>query len=245
MQKFIAIVMLLSFVTVARAQDMETAEPLKPQSTFRGVVPQLPPNDRPKLKVGTSTGAIKTMTGSINRLTGSSTRTIIDERGENMKEKMVSKPLKNLVGSTTRKEIQVERKEIRQTARKDEAVAKKNALVKQLELTLNNLTKAKTSIASIIEKRVAEGKSVGNAQALLTVASTKIEDAKKAVASIDAWKPDTKTASSTEISLTKPRQSADAAIKAVKDARQAIDAVIKEVRSQGKKGNESATSTNQ
>ncbi len=164
---------------------------------------------------------------------------------ENMREKLASTSPRNMMGSTTRKEIREEKKEIRQTARKDEAVAKKDALVKQLELTLNNLTKAKTSISSIIEKRVAEGKSVGNAQALLTTAATKIEAAKKAVASIEAWKPDTKTASSTEISLTKPRQNADAAIKAVKEARQAIDAVIKEVRSQGKKGNESATSTNQ
>lgn len=171
---------------------------------------------------------------------------------EDMREKMASTSVKNMMGTTTRGmmgERKEERKEIRQTARKDVALAEKDALVKRLTLALENLVKAKTSISSIIDKRVADGKAVGDAKKLLETASTKIELAKKAVLAIVAWKPDTKSASSTEISLTKPRETANAAIKATQEARKAIDVVIREMRSQShpeeKRIPGSATSTNQ
>lgn len=226
MNKFIAIAAILSVAGFAQAQSTTT----------------------PKLRPG--------MMMQNNREAREDIRTekkdTIKGIKEDMREKMASTSVKNMMGTTTRGmmgERKEERKEIRQTARKDVALAEKDALVKRLTLALENLTKAKTSISSIIDKRVADGKTVGDAKKLLETASTKIDVAKKAVLAVVAWKPDTKSASSTEISLTKPRETANTAIKATQDARKAIDAVIKEIRSQshpeGKRIPGSATSTNQ
>lgn len=226
MNKFIAIAAILSVAGFAQAQSTTT----------------------PKLRPG--------MMMQNNREAREDIRTekkdTIKGIKEDMREKMASTSVKNMMGTTTRGmmgERKEERKEIRQTARKDVALAEKDALVKRLTLALENLVKAKTSISSIIDKRVADGKAVGDAKKLLETASTKIEIAKKAVLAIVAWKPDTKSASSTEISLTKPRETANAAIKATQEARKAIDVVIREMRSQShpeeKRIPGSATSTNQ
>lgn len=126
--------------------------------------------------------------------------------------------------------FKIEKREIRATARKDEALIRKDALLKQLNLSLDNQAKTAKALADFISKRTSEGKSVGNASTLLADANTKIEASKKAVAALAAWVPEKKTASSTEISLARPRETANTAIKAVKESREALGAVIKELR---------------
>ncbi len=140
-----------------------------------------------------------------------------------------------MMGTTTRlNNPLMQKREVRPTAPKGAALAQKEMLVKRLTLVLENLTKAKTNLSTYIDKRVADGKPIGNAKELLATFSAKLEVAKKAVAAVVAWKPDTKTASTTEISLTKPRETANAAIKAVNEARVAFQAVVVELRAQAK-----------
>ncbi len=214
MKKFIAITALLSFAVVAQAQ---TAGTLPPRN--QGVMREGATKPEARFKIGSSTRPMMgtttrgRMMGSTTRMMGTTTRPV-GERGEKKLEK---------IG---------EKKELRMAAKKDEALAMKDALVKRLTLALDTLTKVKTNLSTYIDKRVAENKPVGNAKALLATANTKIETARKAVTAVIAWKPDAKAASTTEISLTKPRETANTAIKAVHDARQAIDAVVKELRSQ-------------
>lgn len=142
-----------------------------------------------------------------------------------------------MMGSTTRAEMMMQKREIRTTAKKEIALAQKDALVKRLNFAIENLTKAKENVTAFIEKRESEGKSVGSAKELLATFSTKLTAAQKAVGAVVAWKPDPKTASSTEISLTKPRETANVAIKAVNEARGAFEAVVKELRAQAKPEN--------
>jgi hypothetical protein len=204
MKKFIAITALLSFAVVAQAQTAGTL-PLRNQGVMREGVTK----PEARFKIGSSTRPIM---GSTTRMMGSTTRPI-GERGEKKNEK---------IG---------ERKELKMAAKKGEVLATKDALVKRLTLALDTLTKVKTNLSTYIDKRVSENKPIGNAKTLLATANTKIETARKAVTAVIAWKPDAKAASTTEISLTKPRETANAAIKAVHDARKAIDAVVKELRS--------------
>ena len=213
MNKFIAIIALLSLSTLAHAQASSTP-PSRAGVMREGVRPQLQ-QKKPALKIGTSTRPLPLKIASTT---------------------------KAMMGSTT-KALMGEKRELKMTARKDVAITQKDMLVQRLTVVLDSLTKAKASIGTYIEKRVADGKPIGNAKALLATASTKIETARKAVTAVVAWKPDAKTSSSTEISLAKPRATADAAIKAVKEARAAIDAVVKELRSQIKPVT-TATSTN-
>lgn len=212
MNKFIAIIALLSLSTLAQAQATSTP-PSRAGVMREGVRAQLQTTKQPGLRMGSTTKPI---------MMGTSTRPF---------PKMAS-TTKAMMGSTTRGIMMGEKRELKMTARKDIAVAQKDMLVQRLGVALDGLTKAKTAIGTYIDKRVTEGKPVGASKTLLATASTKIETARKAVAAVIAWKPDAKTASSSEISLTKPRATADAAIKAVKDARMAIDAVVKELRSQ-------------
>lgn len=157
----------------------------------------------------------------------------------NMRENLkgLSSTTPGMMGSTTRAGIMMQKREIRTTAKKEVALAQKDALVKRLNLAIENLTKAKANVTAFIEKRESEGKSIGAAKELLATFSTKLTAAQKAVGAVVAWKPDPKTASSTEISLTKPRETANVAIKAVNEARGAFEAVVKELRAQAKPEN--------
>lgn len=150
------------------------------------------------------------------------------------KKEAVGTGTPRMMGTSTRPALMMQKKEVRPTAPKGAALAQKDMLVKRLTLVLENLTKAKTNLSAYIDKRVADGQSIGKAKELLATFSAKLEVAKKAVAAVVAWKPDAKTASTTEISLTKPRETANAAIKAVNEARVAFQAVVVELRAQAK-----------
>ncbi len=201
MNKFIATIVILSLASIVQAQTTNTPP-------VRGGFMR-ESNIKPKQIITPA----KLQTFKV----GSSTRPVMGTTTRNM------------MGSTT-KGMKQEKRELKMTEKKDVALNIKNKLVERLTQALNSLTTTKTNLSTYIDKQIADGKSVGNAKTLLTTASTKIETARKAVATVVAWKPDAKTASSTEISLTKPRETANIAIKAVQEARLAIHEVIKELR---------------
>lgn len=229
MKKFIAIITLLSVAGLAQAQATTNTPPARAGFMREGntKAPQVM-----KLPVKVQTLKI-----------GSTTRPMM---GSTTKKVMMGSTTRPMIGSTTKGAMMGEKRELKMTAKKEVALNIKTALVERLTKALNELTLVKTNLSTYIDKQVAAGKSVGNAKTLLATASTKIEAARKAIAAVVAWKPDVKTASSTEISLTKPRETANTAIKAVGDARQAIHAVINELRSNKVKPEEKkAEETNQ
>lgn len=215
MKKFIAIITLLSVAGLAQAQATTNTPPARAGFMREG---NSKPQQVMKLPVKIQTFKIGTST---RPMMGSSTRP--------------------MMSSTTKGIMMGEKRELKMTAKKEVALNIKTALVERLTKALNELTLVKTNLSTYIDKQVAAGKSVGNAKTLLATASTKIEAARKAIAAVVAWKPDVKTASSTEISLTKPRETATTAIKAVNDARQAIHAVINELRGNKTKPEEKKT----
>jgi hypothetical protein len=161
---------------------------------------------------------------------------------KDLKEKMVSERMNPRDASTTeaRKEIRLSNKESMQdfkTARKDvvrkmktdEFKVRADALVKQLKITLTNLSDIRTKVSVSISKQEAEGKVLTEAKAALAVADAKLAEAKLAVDSLANISTIPTTASTTETDITKPRQIGDAAIKAVKDARNSLKLVVKSI----------------
>ena len=124
-----------------------------------------------------------------------------------------------------------DRREIRMDMRKDTFDIRKQALVKQLEVSLNNLKQIRERIASRIDKAEENGKDMSKAQGLLITADAKIATAETAVDVLAAFTPSS-TATSTEVTatstvdLTKPRQIGETAIKAIKDAHRSLVEVV-------------------
>jgi len=208
MNKYIAIIALLSFATTAQAQTGN-----------------IPARNQGIMREGTKVPAMQKRMATTTRpvmpkLTGTSTRPVM--------------------GSTTKPNMPIKRV-LKPTAKKEVAVEIKDRLVERLTKALDTFTTVKNNLSTRIEKNISEEKPVGNAKVLLATATAKIEVARKAVAAVVAWKPDAKTASSTEIALAKPRATANAAIKAVNDARVALVAVMQELRKAS--SGETATTT--
>ncbi len=126
-----------------------------------------------------------------------------------------------------------ERREIRKDMRMDIFRIRKDAIIKQLTVSLNNLKQIRDRIASRIEKAASEGRDMTNAKSALVAADAKILVAINAVEALKAYTAPTATttASSTDpiVDLTKPRQVGDAAIKAVKAAHEALVAVVRAI----------------
>ncbi len=127
-------------------------------------------------------------------------------------------------GAETRKEIakkmDVETFEVR-----------KNALVKQLTISLNNLQNIARRIESRIIKAESANRNMTDAKALLIIANDKLAKARIEVAAFQAVSAPTANTSATasttaEVDLVKPRQLGDAAIKSVKEAREAFKRVV-------------------
>ena len=159
---------------------------------------------------------------------------------KDLKDKMLAerKDPRSASSSEERKEIRLSNKEAMEnfkTARKDalkkmktdEFKTRANALVKQLNISIENLTNSRTRINEIITKQEASGKVLTDAKAALAVADTKIAAAKTAVEALAALTATSEASTSTETDLAKPRQTGDAAIKAVKDARDSLKEVVK------------------
>jgi len=122
------------------------------------------------------------------------------------------------------------RKEMITKMKSDLFQTRANALVKQLNMSLENLTRIRTNLSDVIAKQESLGKTMTEAKAALVIADAKIAQAKASVASLSTIVPTTTTASTTDTDLTKPRQVGDAAIKAVKEARDALKEVAKALR---------------
>ncbi len=136
------------------------------------------------------------------------------------------------VGSSTEmfRKANSERMEVARKMKRDVFQIRKDALVKQLNISIENLTNIAGRIAERIVKVESEGRNVTEAKASLVIANDKLVKAKAAVATFVAYVPP--TASSTtavEVDLEKPRQVGDAAIKAVKEARDAFKKVIQDI----------------
>lgn len=122
-----------------------------------------------------------------------------------------------------------ERKTILKESRLDAFKVRKDALVKQLNLSISNLTQISARISARIDKLAAEGKNMTEAKAALVTANAKIETAKTAIAALVAYTPTTSADASVTVQLEKPRQIGAAAIKAVKDARDSFRVVVKAI----------------
>lgn len=171
-------------------------------------------------------------------------REIRDEKGMlikdlNERRKMEMNDIKN--SSSTKSMMKIEKtelfkryadskKEIQKTAKIAEFKVRKDALVGQLNITLENLSNSRGRINEIIIKLEGEGKVMTEARASLVIADDKLAKAKIAVKALETLTApiangaavDSATA---EVDLSKPRQVGDAAIKAVKDARDALKKV--------------------
>lgn len=137
-----------------------------------------------------------------------------------------------------REENQENRREKIRDMRLDIFKVRKNALVKQLSISIENLKQIRERIKSRIEKASESGRNMDQAKSALAIADSKITIAINAVESLKEYVPTTSTtvatASTTStsevgIDLGKPRQIGDAAIKAVKEAHAALVSVVKAI----------------
>jgi hypothetical protein len=116
---------------------------------------------------------------------------------------------------------------------------RKDGLVKQLNVAIQNLTDLRKRISSRIEKDKLAGKDISSVSELLKVADTKLSLAKDAVKAVQNYVPTTKdqtvntdttntqTASSTKlINLDQVRTLVDKARSAIKDAHKALVDVV-------------------
>ncbi len=173
------------------------------------------------------------------------------EKKEEIKDlrEVVKEERKDLRASSTEmfKKNKDDRKELAKKMQINMFEIRKNALIKELNFSLNNLTDIRGRINNKITKIEAGSTTATEARAALVIADDKLAKAKIAVDAFTAFSYSTstpKTGSTTpEINLDKPRKIGDAAIKAVKDARDALRKVIDIVAKMEKKGPKNATTT--
>lgn len=140
-----------------------------------------------------------------------------------------------------------EKREIKKEMKVDVFAIRKDALIKELTMTLNNLFRIRNKTVDLITRAESKGRDMTKARAQLVIADEKLAKARIAVDVLKALSaPVTSTASTTvSVNLDKPRKVGDDAIKAVKDARDALKKVVEFVAQSMGKGDEkrSATST--
>lgn len=161
---------------------------------------------------------------------------IANERREDVKTLRNEKreDFKN-ASSTSEKKLIIERfrdakGELLKKARKDEVISRQKMIVNELTLKLKYLKDAANRIENILAKMESQGKSVTDARLALDTAGKKIVAAEVAIDAFKNWKPtETGTASTTEVSLTKPREAAQGAITAIKDAAEALRKILPSV----------------
>jgi len=161
-------------------------------------------------------------------------------RGERIEIREERREEVGLVREETRERIKnasssQERREERREMRRDVFEIRKNALTRQLNVSLNNLKQLSERIASRIDKALENGKDMSKAQSLLILADAKIDAAELAIAELGTFVSNLPVASSTAttasstIDLTKPREVGEKAIQAIKEAHKALVETIKAV----------------
>jgi len=180
--------------------------------------------------------------GEVRDLKASTSMMIKDKKAELKDNRMMLKnnastsPLmkREIRASSTElfKKFKDEKREIKNTAKVNEFKIRKDALVKQLTITLDNLTNIKGRISERISTLEGEGKDMANAKSALAVAEEKLAKARTAVDALAKYVPVNSNGAAVEsatadVELAKPRQIGDEAIKAVKEARDAFKEVVK------------------
>jgi hypothetical protein len=122
------------------------------------------------------------------------------------------------------------RQDTRKQMRADIFGARRDAIVDQLTISLNNLTDIKSRIDTRIAKLKTDGKDVASAERLLITAVADLAEAKTNIDALATVTTPTIDASSTaEVDLTKPRAAADTATKSIRDAREALRQVVEAI----------------
>ncbi len=140
-----------------------------------------------------------------------------------------SSPERRAAIKDIRMEERQEKKELKQTYKKEEFEARRNGLITSLTRVINQLKNAATKIDTRITEAKNAGKNTGNASSLLDSAEAKITTAEQALAAVVAYKPSTSSATSTEITAGTARSLGEAAIKAVREAHAALKEAAKEL----------------
>lgn len=139
------------------------------------------------------------------------------------------------------KKMKDEKKELAKKLKRDTFEIRKDALVKQLTMTLENLANIRARLSDKIVALKAESKDVTVAEKSLADADALILKAKTAVTTLSTYSPATST---TEVELEKPRQVGDLAIKSVKEARDSLKKVLSEIVKLLPKKEDDSTKTN-
>ncbi len=108
-------------------------------------------------------------------------------------------------------------------------IARKEALSKQLGLALSNLKQIRERINTRIGKAEQVGDDMIEAKRLLTIADGKIASAEQALAKFNTFTSIASSTATTTIDMNRPRQIADTAIKASKDAHNALADVVRAI----------------
>ena len=133
-----------------------------------------------------------------------------------------------------------QRQDMRNGMRLDIFKVRQNAVVQQLNVSIENLKQIRGRIASRIGKEEQAGKDMTAPKALLVTADAKIAAAELAVNAVVAFDPNASmvadadnavdsgasASASTTVDLAKPRQALAGAIEAVKEARDALNDVV-------------------
>lgn len=158
---------------------------------------------------------------------------IKDERKNERKDIRATTTLmmRNYRATTTTmfKKVEGEKRDISKQMKLRAFQIRKDALVKELNFALANLKLISQRIGDRITKTEASGRVMTEAKTALTIANDKIDKAKIAIDNLTAFSitPATNAdASTTDISLDKPRQIGDEAIKAIKEAKEALKKVV-------------------
>lgn len=195
-------------------------------------------------KMGSTTSSLRPGLKGDIRLMASSTRAERQEIGDDRRSEIQG------IRQQGREDIKnaptdIDRREIRKDMRKNEFQARKNALVKQLNVSLNNLRQIRERIATRIQKASSEGRNMTEAKRLLVIADGKIILAQQAVRAVMDMNPNVTASSTATTSLTidlgKPREIGDVAIKALRQANEALIIVVRAIAHSMGLGNASST----
>jgi hypothetical protein len=208
------------------------------------------PNGKPNVD---SRNSMRTRVISTTTASSSINRKIIRKEGQqDIKDLRSEMQQGRKLASTT-----TARREFRQDMELKMFEIRKDILVRQLNLALNNLKQIRGRILSRIEKAEQSGRNMTEARAALKIADAKLGNAQtqinilvnlNASTTIATSSTATSTATTTagtniKIKLDKPRQLGEAAIKAVKDARDALNLVIRAIAKNMGLGDRPATTT--
>lgn len=195
-------------------------------------------------KLGSTTASLRPGLKGDIRMMASSTRAERQEIGDDRRNEVQG------IRQQEREDIKnastsMDRREIRKDMRKDEFRARKNAIVKQLSVSLNNLKQIRERIATRIQKAASEGRNMTEAKRLLVIADGKIVLAQQAVKAVMDLNPNVTASSTATTSLTidlgKPREIGDVAIKALRQANEALTMVVRAIAHSMGLGNASST----